>query len=30
MACLGKQAVATQLASAIRELSKPKPEQVFA
>jgi CheY-like chemotaxis protein len=29
-ACFSKQAVATQLANAIRELSKPKPEQVFA
>lgn len=29
-ACFSKQAVATQLANAIRELSKPRPEQVFA
>ena len=29
-ACFSKQAVATQLANTIRELSKPKPEQVFA
>ena len=29
-ACFSKQAVATQLANAIQELSKPKPEQVFA
>ena len=28
-ACLSKQAVAAQLANAIRELSKPRPEQVF-
>jgi CheY-like chemotaxis protein len=28
-ACFRKQAVATQLANAIRELSKPRPEQVF-
>jgi len=27
-ACFSKQAVATQLANAIRELSKPRPEQV--
>lgn len=27
-ACFSKQAVATQLAKAIRELSKPRPEQV--
>jgi DNA-binding NarL/FixJ family response regulator len=29
-ACLSKQAVATQLANAIRELSKARSEQVFA
>jgi hypothetical protein len=29
-ACFSKQAVATRLANAIRGLSKPKPEQVFA
>jgi DNA-binding NarL/FixJ family response regulator len=29
-ACFSKQAVATQLANAIQELSKPKPGQVFA
>jgi CheY-like chemotaxis protein len=29
-ACLSKQTVATQLANAIRELSKPRPEPVFA
>ena len=29
-ACFSKQAVATQLANAIRELSKSRPEQVFA
>jgi DNA-binding NtrC family response regulator len=29
-ACFSKQAVATQLVDAIRELSKPRPEQVFA
>ena len=29
-ACFSKQAVATQLANAIRELSKPKLEQIFA
>ena len=28
-ACFPKQAVAAQLANAIRELSKPRPEQVF-
>ena len=28
-ACFSKQAVATQLANAIRELSKPRAEQVF-
>src|SRR5512132_2937941 len=28
-ACFSKQAVATQLANAIRKLSKPRPEQVF-
>jgi CheY-like chemotaxis protein len=28
-ACFPRQAVATQLANAIRELSKPKPKQVF-
>jgi CheY-like chemotaxis protein len=29
-ACFSKQAVATQLANTIRELSKPRPEHVFA
>ena len=29
-ACFSKQAVATQLANAIRQLSKPRPEQVLA
>lgn len=29
-ACFSKQAVATQLVETIRELSKPRPEQVFA
>ena len=29
-ACFSKRAVAMQLANAIRELSKPRPEQVFA
>jgi len=28
-ACFSKRAVATQLANAIRDLSKPRPEQVF-
>jgi DNA-binding NarL/FixJ family response regulator len=28
-ACFSKQAAATQLANAIRELSKPRPQQVF-
>jgi CheY-like chemotaxis protein len=28
-ACFSKQAVATRLANAIRELSKPRPQQVF-